>query len=57
MMMTFRGKEGMGLRVISAYHPQSSKDPYTIYQQQLQYYEKNNTTKDSVAHYDDDLFY
>ena len=56
MMMTFRGKEGMGLMVISVYRPQISKRPYMVYQQQLQYYGIHNNTKDPIANYDTNLF-
>lgn len=35
MVLTFRGREGLALRVVSAYRPIPGSGPYLVYQQQL----------------------
>ena len=35
MVISFRGKDGMALRIVSGYRPQSTRGPFTVYQQQL----------------------
>ena len=55
MMMSFRGKDGMALRVVSGYRPQPSEGANTVYQQQLSYYEEQGDTTEVRVNYDDDL--
>ena len=58
MMMSFRGKNGLLLRVVSAYRPRSTDGPFTIYQQLLHHYEEKDTVCDNtdpLVNYDNDL--
>ena len=57
-MMSFRGKNDLSLRVVSAYQPRATDDLYTIYQQKLQYYNddsKDSNINDPLTKYDTDL--
>lgn len=56
MMMSFRSKDGMALRVLACYRPQSTRGPFTVYQQQLSYFEDEGNTKEVLDNYNEDLF-
>ena len=57
-MMSFRSKNGLWLRVVSVCKPRAIDGPYTIYQQQIQYYNEEfteSTNSDPLMKYDNDL--
>jgi len=54
-MTSYRGKNGLALRVVAAYRPQSVRGPFTVYQQQLEYFEEQGNIKEVLDNYDDDL--
>ena len=56
-MITFPGKDGLALRVVVGYRPQSTRVPFTVYQQQLEYFEENNNKKEVLDNYDDGLIH
>ena len=53
--MSFHGKNGMCLHMISAYRPQCKPEPYSPYQQHLQYLTSEGIDKDPLIVYDEDL--
>ena len=55
MMTSYRGKDGLALRVVAAYCPQVTRGSFTVYQQQLTYFEEHNNIKEVLDNYDDDL--
>ena len=55
MVLTFRGREGLALRVVSAYRPIPGSGPYTVYQQQRNYYSTIGNTKCPITNYGSDL--
>ena len=55
MVLTFRGKEGLVLRVVTAYRPIPGSGPYTVYQQQVEYYSSKDNNKCPITNYDNDL--
>jgi len=57
-MMSFRGKNRLMLRVVSAYRPRSIDDLFTIYQQLLHHYNEEDTKctdTEPLTNYDNDL--
>ena len=55
MVISFQGRDGLFLRVVSAHIPQLGIDPYTVYQQHLQYYINKRNTKFPIKIFDDEL--
>ena len=55
MIMSFRGKNVLSLRVVAAYRPQASSGLYSVYQQQVQHYVHINNNKDPISNVDGDL--
>ena len=55
IVLSFRGKDGLALRVVSAYRPIPGSGPYTVYQQQINYFSTIGNTKCSITNYDNDL--
>ena len=55
MIMSFQGKQGLSLRLISAYRPQYTQGTYTVYQQQIHYYSSINNGNSLIKIFDDDL--
>ena len=55
MVLTFRGKEGLALRVVTAYRPIPGSGPYTVYQQQVEYYSSKDNNKCPITNYDNYL--
>lgn len=52
-MMSFRGKDGTALQIVTGYRPQSTRGPFTVYQQQLQYFEEDGNIKEVLDNYDE----
>ena len=55
MMMLFRERDRIYIRIVSAYQPHVNASPYTLYQQHLQHYEENNNNKDYITNFDNRL--
>ena len=55
MVLTFRGREGLALRVVSAYRPIPGSGPYTVYQHQINYYSTIGNTKCPITNYYNDI--
>lgn len=55
IVVTIIGRGGMNLRIVSAYQPQPNKSPYSVYQQQLQYYTQIKCDIDPLTQFDNDL--
>ena len=55
MVLKFRGGGRLALRVVSAYRPVPESGPYTVYQQQLNYYTIIGNNKCPITEYNDEL--
>ena len=53
--MSFNGKKGKKLRVLSAYRPIRNGHPNGVYQQQVEYYASSGKDVDPIAQFDRDL--